>query len=241
MLHNCQSLLQSLGWHCHDLEGASYVVSPLSLGGTRPLDCYVKTIGDQMRITDDGGVLWSLQQLGYPVDDGKASRPLRSLALTYHIGLDDYGAFYSEAPAKQAQQHFARWLQFFSALSSWEAERVSTLDHDLEFADKVQKILARYEKRPLIEAPRIEVGETVYTFDFQWGDLLIDAIPANANATNSRLRKALMVHRLDDEIPMLFVVDDEKSMKRADQEVVVLANVAPAMAFRRFEEYVLQA
>ncbi|MDN5874346.1 MAG: hypothetical protein L0H29_08210, partial [Sinobacteraceae bacterium] len=93
-------------------------------------------------------------------------------------------------------------------------------------------------KRPnvaLTPDARITAGGVEFDFSFRWGQTLVDAVPLHAAATNARLRKALLVLRADADQAMLFVLDDRTDITRADREIALLGEVAPAVALRNLE------
>lgn len=216
--------------------------TPFTFSGGRPLDFYVVEHGDRIELTDDGASVWALRGLGYPLEDRRNWRGLESLAVDLGISLSEDGAFSISDSRARASQLADIWFRFLGRLVQWDADRIAEKDTDLSLTLEVERILRNVAPaRILTHRPIITVRNVDYPFDFRWGDILIDAVPLHAAATNARLRKALIVGRADVDGSMLFVFDDRNSADRADREVALMGQVARAVALRNLPNISLAA
>ena len=121
-------------------------------------------------------------------------------------------------------------IALFAAIRTWEKERSGEGDANFSLTRQVEEILSRNSpERKIISSPKVSVGNTEVVFDFQWGEIFVDALAPVANAVNSRLRKGLLMQRIDSVNNILFVIDDRFVPLKADTEMAVLGGVAPSV------------
>ncbi len=238
----CQNLLQTLGWRCQYLEqhAALYVSTPILLPGGSPLDFYLTQSRGYMHFTDDGLTLFQLRSLGFKLDDSRSSRGITQIAKDCGFDIDSTGAIVGSAPLGH-ELHLGRSiLTLFTKIVSWQEEHFEARDADQTLAEQVEQLMRQkapgvaIEKDPIV---RLANGDTV-DFMFRWGLKLVDAIPADARATSSRMRKAILVQRdRDDPQDILYIVDDRQHPFKASKEAALLGQIAKAMRLTDFQEH----
>lgn len=236
MFVRCQNFFAKSGWYCQPLEGtahaggALYVSTPFLLSNRKPLDFYVQEQGGLISISDDGGTLFALSNNGFDFTDRRNWRSLQTLAEKFGFELDESGEFKSAKPESAFMDLCADALALFSAVRTWERERSSEGDADFSLTHQVEELLMRNSPdRILKPGPKVNVGNVEVVFDFQWGEIFVDTLTPVANAVNSRLRKGLLMRRIDSANNVLFVVDDTHVPLKAEAEIAVLGGVAPAV------------
>jgi hypothetical protein len=236
MLVHCENFFAKSGWHCQPLEGnanmsrALYVSTPLLLSNRKPLDFYIQEIGDLISIYDDGTTLFALSNNGFDFTNRRNWKSLHALAEKFDFELDETGEFKSTKPESEFMVLCADAIALFSAIRTWEKERSSEQDADFSLTHQVEEILLRNSPDRILRfGPKVNVGNAEVVFDFQWGELFVDTLAPVANAVNSRLRKGLLMQRIDSANNVLFVIDDRHIPEKAGMEMAVLGGVAPSM------------
>lgn len=232
----CQKFFAKSGWYCHPLEGtarapgALYVSTPLLLSNRKPLDFYVHEQGGAITIYDDGATLFALSSNGFDLTDRRNWRSLHTLAEKFGFVLDEAGEFKCTKPETAFMELCADAIGLFSAIRTWEKDRSSEGDADFSLTRQVEELLLRNSPdRILKPGPKVNVGNAEVVFDFQWGELFVDTLTPVANAVNSRLRKGLLMQRIDSANSVLFVIDDTHVPLKAETELAVLGGVAPSV------------
>lgn len=233
----CGELFSSMGWDCSPIKAkgitAIHVGTPFCVGRTKPLGFFAIEHGSALELTDDGTVMQALRVAGHQLEGPKHWRPLEGFATSLGIRLDDSGAFLLTASPATLRDAAARWLQLYSAIVAWDSERLAVDDADPGLEDEIRQVLAQVDAlRELVDGPAVEIRGGTQRFSFRWGNVFVDACSAHATATNSRLRKALLLKQIDPGAQVLVVVDDRKSIDRADRETIVLNTVVQATALR---------
>lgn len=233
---SCKDFFSRSGWRCQALEGvggtpgALYVSTPFLLSGRKPLDFYVEEGVGDFKIYDDGATLFALSNLGFDLSDRRNWRSLHSLAEKYSFVLSEDGEFIGTCKGDEFMELSANALALFSAIRTWEKERSREGDADFSLSKQVEEILFKNSPDRRLQAGAIAtVGLIEVNFDFLWGDIYVDALNPVANAVNSRLRKGLLMKRLEQTDRVLFIVDDTHVPSKAEAETAVLKSVAPSL------------
>lgn len=232
----CLNFFAKSGWHCHPLEssagtlGALYVSTPFLLSDRRPLDFYVHEDGNSVTIYDDGATMFALSSLGFDFTDRRNWRSLATLAAKYAFELGEDGEFSCKGAEGEFMELAANAISLFAAIRSWEKERSAEGDMDFSLTKEVEQVLLRNAPdRKLKIGATVSVGTVEIAFDFQWGDVYVDTLRPVPISVNSRLRKGLLMRRVDLANNVLFVIDDAQAMLKADAEMAVLGSVSPAV------------
>jgi hypothetical protein len=232
----CQDFFAKSGWHCQPLKSNSatstvlYVSTPFLLINRKPLDFYVQESNGLVSVYDDGVTLFSLSGNGFDLSERRNWKGLRQLADGFGFKLDDSGEFKGARPVSEFMGLCADAIALFAAIRTWEKERSGEGDANFSLTRQVEEILSRNSpERKIISSPKVSVGNTEVVFDFQWGEIFVDALAPVANAVNSRLRKGLLMQRIDSVNNILFVIDDSFVPLKADTEMAVLGGVAPSV------------
>lgn len=81
---SCDDFFVKSGWHCEAIENgsrkATYISTPITLPGAKPLDFYLFADGENLEFTDDGITVFALRSLGYPLGDKRNWRSLENIA-----------------------------------------------------------------------------------------------------------------------------------------------------------------
>lgn len=219
------------------MNEALYVSTPLLLSNRKPLDFYVQEQSGMISVYDDGATLFALRNNGFDFTDRRNWRSLQTLAEKFGFELDEAGEFKSTKPSSVFIELCADAIALFSAIRTWEKEHISENDADFSLTNQVENILMLNSPDRLIRyAPKVNVGNVEVVFDFQWGELFVDTLAPVANAVNSRLRKGLLMQRIDSANNVLFVIDDTHVPMKAKTEMAVLGGVAPSMKLSSLRE-----
>lgn len=238
----CSIFFEKSGWYCNviDVAGhpATYVSTPITLPGGKPLDFYLVSHGDQIEFTDDGVTLFALRSLGYPLGDKRNWRGLENIAIKHGFSLSETGAFEAIFPEPELEMWGANILRLFCAIASWEEDRFSEGDTDFSLTEELEILLrAKAPDRKIERNVMVQLGKSEAHFDFLWGTTYVDAVQPVANAVNARLRKALLINKEVDKVDVLFVVDDRDKQRKADEEIAVLGDLSPTIRLTDFERY----
>lgn len=241
-LQCCNGYFKQAGWHCSVVNGVQgdetlYVSTPVVLSGGKPLDFYVKQEGTKVLLSDDGIAMFALRSLGFNLSDKRHWKGLENIAQRYHFKLSENGAFEAEFDAKNDASWGGKMLLLCADIRTWEKEHSSQGDTDFSLTDHVEALLKKMRPdRSLQIGVTVEVGRAVLDFDFKWGDIFIDAIRPSSQAVNARLRKGILMQRIEEDANVLFIVDDRGNVDKARQELSVLGGVAPTIALTDFEK-----
>ncbi|MCI8210141.1 hypothetical protein AUC61_11400 [Pseudomonas sp. S25] len=239
---SCDDFFVKSGWHCQAIENgsrkATYISTPITLPGAKPLDFYLFADGENLEFTDDGITVFALRSLGYPLGDKRNWRSLENIAIRHGFSLSGAGAFEAVFLESELDVWGAKILRLFSSVVAWEEDRFSEGDTDFSLTQEVELLLrAKDPTRHLDRNVLINVGGVGTHFDFLWGTTYVDSVTPTANAINARLRKALQVNKADDPVDVLFIVDDRDKRRKADEEIAVLGDLAPTIRLTDFEEF----
>jgi len=239
---NCQDLMRMLGWRCQYLEqhDALYVSTPIVLPGGSPLDFYLTQSRGMTHFTDDGLTLFHLRGLGFRLDDNRSVRGIAQIAKGFGFDIDQAGCIVGSIPNGDGQTLGRTIIQLFSKIVAWQEEHFEARDADQTLAEEVERLMrgkapdVAIERYPIV---RLSNGENV-DFMFKWGRHLVDAIPADARATSSRMRKAILVQRdMETALDILYIVDDRQRPVKAASETALLGQIAKAMKLSDFQDY----
>ncbi|MCS5516540.1 hypothetical protein NWF32_21005 [Pseudomonas qingdaonensis] len=105
--------------------------------------------------------------------------------------------------------------------------------------DEIEMLLrAKDPDRKIIRNASLQVGKIEMSFDFLWGDTYIDAVAPLPQSVNARLRKAVLISKVDDPADVLFIVDDRGGKKRkAEDEIAVLGSLASTILLSDFQQH----
>jgi len=238
---DCATFIKA-GWHCQIVRAgdtpATYISTPIVLVGSKPLDFYLIPSGKEIEFTDDGMTLFALRTLGFALEDKRNWRGLENIAIRHGFSLSERGAIESRFPEDDLDIWAGKILRLFATIANWEEDRLAEGDTDFILTREVEMLLrAKNPNLRLDKDVEIKFGKKAATFNFLWGDTYIDAIRPRAQTVNARLRKALLVGREDDNIKMLFIVDDRQQPEKAEDEISILAGVGKAIRLTDFEKY----
>lgn len=238
---SCKEFFARSGWHCQALPATTsaaaslYVSTPLVLSDRKPLDFYVSQSGNLVTISDDGSTMFALRSLGIELSDRRNWRTLATLAKSCGFELSEQGEFLSVRPESEFAQFSADVLSLFAGVVAWERERNAEGDADFSLTNEVEQLLAaNAPDRRITPTPTVRVGAMEVEFDFLWGELFVDAVRPVANSVNPRLRKGVLMRRMELERQVLFIVDDSRVPEKAQTELSVLGALAPAVALSSF-------
>jgi hypothetical protein len=231
------------GWHCQTINAgsgpATYISTPITLPGGKPLDFYLIQRGDLVEFTDDGIALFSLRSMGYALSDKRNWKGLENLGLRFGFSLSNAGAFESTFPLAEMAHWGANILRLMAAIATWEEDRSAEGDADFSLTDEIEMLLrAKDPERKLTRNATLQAGRTEMSFDFLWGNTYIDAVAPLPQSVNARLRKAVLISKIDDPADVLFIVDDRGGKKqKAEEEIAVLGGLASTILLSDFDHH----
>lgn len=239
----CGNFFAKAGWHCETINAgsgpATYISTPITLPGGKPLDFYLIQRGSLVEFTDDGVTLFALKSIGYSLSDKRNWKGLDNLGLKFGFQLNDAGAFEAVFPESEMDVWGARIIRLMAAIASWEEERAAEGDNDFSLTDEIELLLRSKEPdRKLTRNAILQVGKIEMSFDFLWGNTYIDAVAPIPQSVNPKLRKAVLISKVDDPAEILFIMDDRAGKRRkAEDEVSVLGGLAATILFSDFQQH----
>lgn len=238
----CEDFFSQSGWHCQTIDvgngPVTYISTPLTLPGGKPLDFYLIKRGSHIDFTDDGIALFALRSLGYMLGDKRNWKGLENLGLRYGFALTAAGAFECTFPEGDLNVWGAKILRLLTAITVWEEDRFSEGDTDFSLTEHVEIMLrAKDPNRKLSRNASLRVGKVDITFDFLWGDTYVDAVAPVQHSINARLRKAVLVNKSEYAVDVLFIVDDRDKKQKAEDEINVLGGISPTILLSDFQTH----
>ncbi|MCV4287910.1 DUF1828 domain-containing protein [Pseudomonas capsici] len=239
----CGDFFTKAGWHCQTISAgsgpATYISTPITLPGGKPLDFYLIRRGDLIEFTDDGITLFALKSIGYALSDKRNWKGLDNLGQKFGFCLSDSGAFEAIFPVAELDAWGGRILRLMAAIAAWEEERSAEGDADFSLTDEIEILLrTKAPERKLVRNVALLVGKVEMSFDFLWGNTYIDAVAPIPQSVNPKLRKAVLINKVDDPVDVLFIVDDRGGKKKkAEDEVSVLGGLASTILLSDFQQH----
>lgn len=238
----CSDFFAQSGWHCQTIDAgsgpATYISTPITLPGGKPLDFYLIRRGELIEFTDDGIALFALRSLGYTLADKRNWKGLDNLGLKFGFQLSEAGAFEATFPMTELGNWSGRILRLMAAIASWEEDRAAEGDADFSLTDEIEMLLkAKAPDRTIVRNAALKVGKVEMSFDFLWGDTYIDAVAPIPQSVNPRLRKAVLISKVDSPADVLFIVDDRRNRQKAEDEMGVLGGLAATVLFSDFQQH----
>lgn len=238
----CSDFFAQAGWHCQTIDSgsgpATYISTPITLPGGKPLDFYLINRGALIDFTDDGIALFALRSLGYTLCDKRNWKGLDNLGLKFGFHLSDAGAFEATFPASELNTWSGKILRLMSSIASWEEDRSAEGDTDFSLTDEIELLLrAKAPAREIVRNAPLKVGKVEIIFDFRWGDTYIDAVAPIPQSVNPRLRKAVLISKVDSPVEVLFIVDDRGNKQKAEDEIGVLGGLAATILLSDFQQH----
>ena len=238
----CSDFFAKAGWHCQTIDAgsgpATYISTPITLPGGKPLDFYLISRGKFVEFTDDGIALFALRSLGYTLSDKRNWKGLDNLGLKFGFELSDAGAFEATFPLSDLDAWGGKILRLMSSIATWEEEKSAEGDTDFSLTDEIEMLLrAKAPNRKITRNAALKVGKVDMTFDFLWGEIYIDAVAPIPQSVNPRLRKAILINKVDNPADILFIVDDRGSKQKAEDEIGVLGGLASTILLSDFQQH----
>jgi len=239
----CSDFFVRAGWHCQTISAgsgpATYISTPITLPGGKPLDFYLISRGELVEFTDDGITLFALRSIGYALSDKRNWKGLDNLAQRYGFHLSDAGAFEATFPAFEMDQWGGKIIRLMASIAAWEEERAAEGDTDFTLTDEIEMLLrAKAPDRKIVRNAALKVGKVEMSFDFLWGNTYIDAVAPLPQSVNPRLRKAVLISKVENPADILFIVDDRGAKKqKAEDEIGVLGGLAATILFSDFQQH----
>jgi len=239
---DCHWFSANNGWHCKKLAGREeetlYVSSPVLLADGKPLDFYLVKRGNAFIFTDDGLTLFALQNYGIDIDGRRHLKGLEAVCDRLGFKISDAGAIETLIPEDQVAWWMGRVLRMLCGVVEWQQERFDQHDEDFSLTEEVERLLRiKAPNRKLVPHPKVKLKGVDYSFDFLWGETYVDAISPSAQSVSARLRKAILATQDNDDIGLLFILDDRFDRDKADRELPVLGQVAETVRLTDFAQY----
>jgi len=238
----CGDFFSKSGWHCQTVNvgsgPATYISTPITLPGGKPLDFYLIKRGSHIEFTDDGITIFALRSLGYALGDKRNWKGLENLGVRHGFELTSAGAFECVFPEGDLDIWGEKILRLMAAIATWEEDRFSEGDTDFSLTEEVEILLrAKDPERKLLRNAALRVGKVDVTFDFLWGDTYVDAVAPVQQSINARLRKAVIINKSEEPVDVLFIVDDRDKKQKAEDEINVLGGLSPTILFSDFQAH----
>lgn len=239
---DCKWFSANNGWHCTRIEGRTeetlYVSTPVFLADGKPLDFYLIKRGSTFIFTDDGLTIFALQNYGIDIDSRRHLKGLEAVTDRMGFKIAENGAIEALIPEEQIAWWMGRVLRMFCGIADWQAERFDQHDEDFSLTEEVERLFKiKAPNRKLVNNPRVKLKGVDYSFDFLWGEIYVDAISPTAQSVSARLRKAILATQDNDDVGLLFILDDRFDRDRADRELPVLGQVAETVRLSDFAQH----
>lgn len=193
----CNWLINNLGFECRLVKGITHapvfeVDTPFSFSDGEPIAFYVKEHGKVMVLSDNGDTLAHLMNMGLSYNDKRRWGSLRHRLEEHKLAMSDQGEIMASGPTENASDLIARYLSGLMSVVEYEREALATPTDLHVLVEEVEMLLRQWRPSDTLSLrPKARgLSRREHVFDFQLGNLLIDAINPHANATGGVMRKA---------------------------------------------------
>lgn len=240
----CNWLMNNLGFECRPLRGITHgavleVDTPFSFADGEPIAFYVKEHGKVLVLSDNGDTIAHLTSLGLSSPDKRRWASLRSRLEAHNMGLSDQGEILASGPVHAASDLIARYLSGLLAIVDYERDALAAPSDWNVLVDEVEMLLRTWRpSETLTLRPKARgLSKREHTFDFQLGNLYVDAITPHANATGGVMRKAgdILSSPYEEGRQVMVVIDDRKDRDGAMTERDIISSLVSAMLFTDLE------
>ncbi|MBG1251940.1 DUF1828 domain-containing protein [Burkholderia pseudomallei] len=235
---NCADLFGALGFSCRKFStGTLAVGTPFSFADGDVIHFYLDEFGSSVRIRDNSDTLFHLSTVGLDVTDRKKWRFFRQLAEAHGLQLEDSGELLGRAEIADLPDLVKRYVGTLLKVADYEREQRGMSDEAGQFLAEVEFYLRAWHiDRNIVAHPQIiGLSGRIHTFDFEYGDELVDAIRPNSNSTGSILRKAMDLADDENASRILVVMDDREDVERASAETAILSRMVSVVGMQQLQ------
>ena len=243
---NCDTFQQLTAWPCRQVKGArgedvTVLAPPVSFWDGSVVPVYIIDRGEQVEITDDGGVIDHLDISGFAVGaDKRRRRGLENAVAKWNVGLTDEMQLW----CKPADLAFGlqKYLAALFAVAHWEAENAGkALDNRLLIAEAEIYLRALHPTSLYAhDVSLVGISSRPLVFPLKRDDTYYDAVGWHPSSSASMVKKLFDVRsvRENQNIPITVIVEDRVDVDRAKSDIQIFTRLAH---INRFSELQAQA
>jgi hypothetical protein len=246
---NCLDLKDSTTWPCQvakGVHGESVIVlaPPVAFWDGSVVPVYVVDRGEQIEITDDGGVLEHLDVSGFAVSgDRRRRRGLEKAVAGWDVSLTDELQLW----CKPGELRFGlqRFLGALFAVARWESENAGKLaDSELLIAEAEMYLRALDPAASVAHDVELHgISGRQQSFPLRLGETFYEAVGAH-HASSASVVKKLVDVRLDrhnKDIPITVIIEDRVNRDRAKADIQIFSQLAHVTRFSDLQSRAMQA
>ncbi|QRQ86281.1 DUF1828 domain-containing protein [Cupriavidus oxalaticus] len=239
MTLNCAWLRQNFAYECRQVrtvngEPALEVGTPFSFADGTAIVFYMVEQGTHTLISDNGDTLAHLSSVGLDPFNRRRESAIRNILAPFGVALEANGEIRAIGASVAGPHVVATYIASLLALASQERGWLGVPEQVNNFADEVEHYLRLWKPaEQIVRHPKAKgISRHEYTFDFLWGNELVDVVTPSHQATGGLMRKLGDVMSAPGEPPIVrVIIDDRDDFERAETEKQIIGSMASAMLF----------
>lgn len=238
----CQQLNTLLGFDCSPLSESgdiAFVSTPFKFSDGDSVPVFVEKVGGQVRFFDDGQALMHFIGRGVRMENKKHASFLFNAATKNGAAFTEAGEIEAWASADMAHEAFAKYINTFISLTTWEAEQAGTNTDMTLFVEEVAMALRAWKPSAqiVLDQPIQGISGRTYKIDFVVDGELIAVTGAHPNSIGSVLHKLVDVRGLvaNAQVAFTVVIDDRVDPEAARRESLIVQSVGRVFPFTELE------
>lgn len=236
---DCAWLHKKLAYDCRAVktvngERAFEIGTPFSFADGSAITFYVIEQGAHSLISDNGDTLFHLSSTGIDPFHGRRLSTIRSLLAQHGMTVEANGEIRTLGRLENTSTLVANFVAGLLALTEQERAWAGVPESANNLADEVEHYLRVLRPdQPITRNAKITgISNHEYTFQFMWGNELVDVLSPSPQATGGLMRKLGDVLSAPGESPKIrVVIDDRGDLVRAETEKQIIGSMASAMLY----------
>ncbi|KVF97003.1 hypothetical protein WJ21_16675 [Burkholderia vietnamiensis] len=241
---DCAWLHKKLAYDCRAVktvngERALEIGTPFSFADGSAITFYVIEQGEHSLISDNGDTLFHLSATGIDPFHSRRLSAIRSLLAPHGMTVEANGEIRALGQIENTSSLVATYIAGLLALTEQERTWTGVPDSVNNLADDVEHYLRLLRPdHPITRNAKIKgISNHEYTFQFMWGNELVDVLSPSPQATGGLMRKLGDVLSAPGESPKIrVVIDDRGDVLKAETEKTIIGSMASAMLFSALEK-----
>ncbi|WP_175804976.1 DUF1828 domain-containing protein [Burkholderia ambifaria] len=239
MTIDCAWLHKRLTYDCRAVktvngERAFEIGTPFSFADGSAITFYVIEQGAHSLISDNGDALFHLSSTGIDPFHGRRLSAIRGLLAQHGMTVEANGEIRALGQLENTSTLVAAYIAGMLALTEQERAWTGVPDSVNNLADEVEHYLRILRPaQPIVRNPKVKgISNHEYTFQFMWGNELVDVLSPSPQATGGLMRKLGDVLSAPGESPKIrVVIDDRNDLMKAETEKQIIGSMASAMLY----------
>ena len=205
--------------------------TPFSFADGTAINVYAIPHGETLELTDNGDSMLHLTSVGMTAWRKNKQSALLRVVEPHGLMFTEQGEFKIHGKSENAALLIAQFISGILAVAQMERTSLGVPDKADNLADEVEMLLRNWKPTlQLVRTPHVKgISEHEYSFDFMFGDELVDVLVPHHNATGGIMRKLGDVLSGHGQHKALVIVDDRLEPERAETEIQIIGMLARAM------------